>query len=149
MRKSDKREEEILNFIKRQIEDVGYPPSMRELCNAVGLKSTSSAHFYINRLVKKGYIKRKNGNSRALSIAENNLNKKTADELFKELGYECRPTRLTKNRYEKITENHIYNFIFNERMKIFSKTCDYGKTHIEPKELKAINIKCKELGWEV
>ncbi len=72
---------------------------------------------------------------------------KTADEMFGELGYKKKPSLKTKERYEKITNEHIYYFIFNEKKKIFSKTCDYGKTHIEAKELQAINKKVEEMKW--
>ena len=71
----------------------------------------------------------------------------SAKEMFEELGYEYKPSHITRYRYEKITDEHIYNFIFNEKMKVFSKTCDYGKTHIEAIELKAINKQIEEIGW--
>jgi len=70
-----------------------------------------------------------------------------ADEMFEKLGYKKSSSLKTINRYEKVTDEHIYHFIFNEKMKIFSKTCDYGKTHIRAEEIQAINKKCKELGW--
>lgn len=76
-----------------------------------------------------------------------NIKEKTADEMFEELGYVKSPSLKTKDRYEKAIDDHIYYFIFNNNMKIFSKTCDYGKTHIRIEELQAINKKCKELGW--
>ena len=50
----------ILNYIRKQVKEVGYPPSVRELCKAVGLKSTSSVHLYLSRLAEKGYIKKGN-----------------------------------------------------------------------------------------
>lgn len=75
------------------------------------------------------------------------MKEKTADEMFEELGYEKSPSKKTLHRYEKNDSEHIYYFIFNERRKIFSKTCDYGKTHIKVEELQAINKKVKELKW--
>lgn len=75
------------------------------------------------------------------------MEEKTADEMFEKLGYEKSPSKKTVHRYEKNDSDHIYYFIFNENMKIFSKTCDYGKTHIKLEELQAINKKCQELGW--
>ncbi len=58
----------ILNYIRKQVKEVGYPPSVRELCKAVGLKSTSSVHLYLSRLAEKGYIKKGNLKTRALKV---------------------------------------------------------------------------------
>ena len=62
----------ILNYIRQQVKEVGYPPSVRELCKAVGLKSTSSVHLYLSRLAEKGYIKKGNLKTRALKVTEAN-----------------------------------------------------------------------------
>ena len=48
----------ILYFIKDQIRQRGYPPSVREICNGVNLKSTSTVHRHLERLESKGYIRR-------------------------------------------------------------------------------------------
>ena len=48
----------ILEFIKEQLLSKGYPPSVREICQAVGLKSTSTVHSHLNKLEKLGYIRR-------------------------------------------------------------------------------------------
>ena len=61
-------EQNILNYIRKQVAEVGYPPSVRELCKAVGLKSTSSVHLYLSRLAEKGYITKGNLKTRALKI---------------------------------------------------------------------------------
>ena len=63
----------ILNYIRKQVNEVGYPPSVRELCKAVGLKSTSSVHLYLSRLAEKGYIKKGNLKTRALKITGENV----------------------------------------------------------------------------
>ena len=63
----------ILNYIRKQVAEVGYPPSVRELCKAVGLKSTSSVHLYLSRLAEKGYIKKGNLKTRALKITGETL----------------------------------------------------------------------------
>lgn len=63
----------ILNYIRKQVAEVGYPPSVRELCKAVGLKSTSSVHLYLSRLAEKGYIKKGNLKTRALKITGENI----------------------------------------------------------------------------
>ena len=62
------QEEKILNYIKEQIKDTGYPPSIREICAAVGFKSTSSVHQYIQRLADKGYISKKDLKTRAIRV---------------------------------------------------------------------------------
>lgn len=61
-------ERKILDFIKKQIKDLGYPPSVREICKAVGLKSTSSVHMYLARLTEKGAISKASLKTRALRI---------------------------------------------------------------------------------
>lgn len=72
----------ILNYIRKQVAEVGYPPSVRELCKAVGLKSTSSVHLYLSRLAEKGYIKKGNLKTRALKInGENTSVTKDTDML--------------------------------------------------------------------
>lgn len=69
MQLSDKQEK-ILNFIKEQIMDKGYPPSVREICEAVGLKSTSTVHGHLERLEKKGAIRRDPTKPRAIEILD-------------------------------------------------------------------------------
>lgn len=64
----NKQEERVLEYIKEQIRDTGYPPSVREICAALGFKSTSSAHQYISRLASKGYISKKNLKTRAIRV---------------------------------------------------------------------------------
>ncbi len=63
-------EQKILDFIKSQIKENGYPPSVREIGAAVGLKSTSSVHLYLNRLAEKGYISKKGLKTRAIKVVE-------------------------------------------------------------------------------
>lgn len=62
------QEERVLEYIKEQIRITGYPPSVREICAALGFKSTSSAHQYIWRLADKGYISKKDLKTRAIKI---------------------------------------------------------------------------------
>lgn len=71
MKKSDalnQNEVNILNFIRKQVAENGYPPSVREICKAVGLKSTSSVHMYLNRLAEKGELQKTNLKTRALKL---------------------------------------------------------------------------------
>lgn len=62
------QEERVFNFIKEKIQDTGYPPSVREICSAIGFKSTSSAHQYISRLAEKGYISKDDLKTRAIRV---------------------------------------------------------------------------------
>ena len=56
--KITKKQEEILEYIKDQIMNRGFPPAVREICEAVNLKSTSSVHAHLETLEKNGYIRR-------------------------------------------------------------------------------------------
>ena len=58
----------ILAFIKSEIQEKGYPPSVREICDAVGLKSTSTVHGHLQRLQKKGLIHRDAMKPRAMEV---------------------------------------------------------------------------------
>lgn len=64
------REKSILEYIRQKIEESGYPPTVREICNAVGLRSTSTVHGYLGRLEKLGMIKRNPASSRAIELTE-------------------------------------------------------------------------------
>lgn len=63
---------EVLMFLKRYIQSAGYPPSVREICDSVNIKSTSTAYSYLEKLEKYGYIKRQPDKPRAIEIIENN-----------------------------------------------------------------------------
>ena len=60
----------ILQFIKDELTLKGYPPSIREICKAVGLSSTSSVHAHLNTLEEKGYIKKGTNKRRALELID-------------------------------------------------------------------------------
>jgi len=62
---------EILEFLKSELYNKGYPPSVREICEAVGLKSTSTVHGHLERLEKKGFIRRNPTKPRAIEILDN------------------------------------------------------------------------------
>lgn len=64
------KQKEIYEFLKTYTENKGYPPSVREICEAVSLSSTSTVHGHLKRLQKKGMIKRDTSKPRALEIAE-------------------------------------------------------------------------------
>ncbi len=58
MEKLTKRQQDILDFIKLKVQEKGYPPSVREIGQAVGLASSSTVHGHLSRLEEKGYIRR-------------------------------------------------------------------------------------------
>lgn len=62
---------EILNYMKSEINKKGYPPSVREICKAVGLRSTSTVHGHLSKIEKKGYIRRDPTKPRAIEILSN------------------------------------------------------------------------------
>ncbi|WP_055667790.1 transcriptional repressor LexA [Desnuesiella massiliensis] len=64
------KQKEIYEFLKNYTEEKGYPPSVREICEAVSLRSTSTVHGHLKRLEKKGLIKRDPTKPRALEISE-------------------------------------------------------------------------------
>jgi len=64
------REQKILNYMKEEIRQKGYPPTVREICSALNIKSTSTAHKDIDSLVKQGYIKKDPSKPRALMIVD-------------------------------------------------------------------------------
>ncbi|MCI8994461.1 MAG: transcriptional repressor LexA [Lachnospiraceae bacterium] len=72
--KITKKQSEILEYIKSQILNKGYPPSVRDICEAVQLKSTSSVHSHLETLEKNGYIRRDPTKPRAIEIIDDNFN---------------------------------------------------------------------------
>ena len=64
------REQKILNYMREEIRKKGYPPPVREICSALNIKSTSTAHKDIANLVKAGYIKKDPSKPRALMLVD-------------------------------------------------------------------------------
>ncbi|MBO5504003.1 MAG: helix-turn-helix domain-containing protein, partial [Lachnospiraceae bacterium] len=64
---------EILEYIKREILEKGYPPTVREICEEVNLKSTSSVHSHLESLEKYGYIRRDPTKPRAIEICDDSF----------------------------------------------------------------------------
>ena len=64
------REQQILDFINRQVHEVGYPPSIREICAAVGLNSPSTVHTYLKKLEDKGLLVKDGSKTRAIRLVE-------------------------------------------------------------------------------
>lgn len=72
--KISKKQQEILDYIKSEILNRGFPPAVREICEAVNLKSTSSVHAHLETLEKNGYIRRDPTKPRAIEIVDDNFN---------------------------------------------------------------------------
>ena len=72
--KISKKQLEILEYIKSEILRIGYPPAVREICEAVSLKSTSSVHSHLETLEKNGYIRRDPTKPRAIEIIDDSFN---------------------------------------------------------------------------
>ncbi len=68
------KQQEILDYIKAELLNRGYPPSVREICEAVQLKSTSSVFSHLEKLEKNGYIRRDPTKPRAIEILDDNFN---------------------------------------------------------------------------
>ncbi len=68
------KQNEILEYLKAQIISRGYPPAVREICEAVNLKSTSSVHSHLETLEKNGYIRRDPSKPRAIEIVDSEFN---------------------------------------------------------------------------
>ena len=73
-RKITAKQQEILDYIKEEILKKGYPPAVREICEAVHLKSTSSVHSHLETLEKNGYIRRDPTKPRAIEILDDDFN---------------------------------------------------------------------------
>ncbi|NLK10877.1 MAG: transcriptional repressor LexA [Staphylococcus equorum] len=73
MRELTKRQSEIFEYIKQTVHSKGYPPSVREIGEAVGLASSSTVHGHLSRLEEKGYIKRDPTKPRAIEIVSEQL----------------------------------------------------------------------------
>ena len=72
--KISSKQREILEYIKQEILNKGYPPAVREICEAVDLKSTSSVHSHLETLEKNGYIRRDPTKPRTIEIIDDNFN---------------------------------------------------------------------------
>jgi repressor LexA len=68
------KQQDILDYIKTEILEKGYPPAVREICEAVKLKSTSSVHSHLETLEKNGYIRRDPTKPRAIEILDDTFN---------------------------------------------------------------------------
>ena len=88
------KQKEILEYIKDQILTRGFPPAVREICEAVNLKSTSSVHSHLETLEKNGYIRRDPTKPRAIEI-----DKKRDGEYSDHRPCRCRRTASCRTEY--------------------------------------------------
>ena len=70
MDKISQKQEQILEYIKQVLREKGYPPAVREIGEAVGLKSPSTVHSHLNKLVEKGYIRKDPSKPRAIEVLD-------------------------------------------------------------------------------
>lgn len=68
------KQQQILDFIKQFVIERGFPPSVREICDAVKLSSTSTVHSHLQALEEKGYIKRDGSKSRTIELVDDEFN---------------------------------------------------------------------------
>ena len=76
------REEDILKFIQEEIITKGYPPSVREIGLAVGLKSTATVHLYLGKLQDKGYIKKEEQKGRTLKVLKGGQTNEVTKQVY-------------------------------------------------------------------
>jgi repressor LexA len=69
--KLSEKQVQILNFVNEQVKEKGYPPSVREICKAVGFKSTSTVHGYLEKLKETGLIQKDPSKPRAIKVMSN------------------------------------------------------------------------------
>lgn len=79
------KQQQILNFIEKQVSEKGYPPTVREICQAVGLNSPSTVHGYLKRLERDGLIIKENGSSRGLRLANIRANISSMEKEYLEV----------------------------------------------------------------
>ena len=83
----NKREKAILKFIEKEVMANGYPPSVREIGKAVGLKSTATVHGYIAKLEEKGYIKKEQQKGRTLKLLKGGAANKNQEVIEEKTAY--------------------------------------------------------------
>ncbi len=81
MERLKEREQKILDYMKAEIRRQGYPPTVREVCQALGIKSTSTAHKDLASLERKGFLRKDPAKRRAYEILHNDTEKTQASAL--------------------------------------------------------------------
>ena len=70
MKSLNAKQQQILSYIKENVRVKGYPPAVREICKAVGLRSSSTVHSHLNKLESLGFIKRDPTKPRAIDVLD-------------------------------------------------------------------------------
>ena len=76
------REQKILKYMEEEIRTNGYPPTVREICSAIGIKSNSTAHKDIASLVSKGYLKKQDSKTRTLVLVHDEAEVKKEEPMI-------------------------------------------------------------------
>ena len=98
------REQKILDYMRKEIREKGYPPTVREICSALDIKSTSTAHKDISSLVSKGYIKKDPSKPRALMLVDNGqdpVHDKTSESVQKNIQNSVSQTEVVDIREDR------------------------------------------------
>lgn len=95
------RESKILNYMKSEIKVKGYPPTVREICQALNIKSTSTAHKDIENLVRQGYLVKDPSKPRALMVVDPN---ETTGHTVSDSQHIGNVSALDSDRNEKIVD---------------------------------------------
>lgn len=103
--KSEIREKRVLEYIKEEIKKKGYPPTVREICEALGVKSTSTIHKDIANLIEKGILKKDPSKPRALTLVGAHQPSSTADENNDALKYDS-IGKIDPSNVDFITDMH-------------------------------------------
>ena len=85
------REKKILEYMKAEIREKGYPPTVREICSALGIKSTSTVHKDIASLEREGYLKKDPARPRALLVVDDDFDQLAAVRSASEAGFSAIP----------------------------------------------------------
>lgn len=81
-KKNEEMQQKILDFLNEEVKQKGYPPSVREICSAVGFRSTSTVHSYLEKLKKEGLIQKDATKPRALKIVRNDNYEENSKEVY-------------------------------------------------------------------
>lgn len=103
--KSEIREKRVLEYIKEEIKKKGYPPTVREICEALGVKSTSTIHKDIANLIEKGILKKDPSKPRALTLVGEHQQNSMVDEKSRDLTDNSNST-LNPSNVDFITDMH-------------------------------------------
>ena len=99
--KLNKKQREILDFLKKEIIEKGFPPSVREISIADNLKSTSSVHAHLEKLEKLGYIRKDSSKPRSIEILDENFQTERLDTIYSPTTSESADPSLPEKDYDE------------------------------------------------